>query len=118
MIISDSKKISEIQSEFNAKFQNLKIEFYTKQHEAGEGNTEKTQIDANKTIGEIRTVQSSGELSINAHQKVSTLEGRLKEDYGLNAQVFRKSGNIWLQTTSTDHWTLSEQNEQGSNSFA
>jgi hypothetical protein len=29
------------------------------------------------------------------------------------AQVYRKSGKIWLETTVTDSWTLEEQNKQG-----
>ena len=36
-----------------------------------------------------------------------------KEIYDLNVQVFRRSGNIWLQTTATDHLSLSAQNEKG-----
>ena len=35
------------------------------------------------------------------------------EVYGLGVQVFRKSGNVWLETTVTDSWTLKEQNDQG-----
>ena len=83
------------------------------QHHAGEGTPAQSKIDTNQTIGEIRTTHTDGDLSINGHQKVSTLESKFLEDYGLNVQVFRKSGNIWLQTTSTDHWTLTEQNEHG-----
>lgn len=113
MIITDDKKIGEIQSEFNAKFKNLKIEFYTLQHKSGEGSLDKLKIENDKTIGDIRTIHTSGQLSINGHQKVSTLENNFLTDYGLNAQVFRKSGSLWLQTTSTDDWTLAEQNNRG-----
>lgn len=116
MIIKDNKKINEIQAEFNAKFPNLKIEFYKVQHHTGEGTSEKSKLDNNLTIGEIRTIHTSGDLSINGHQKVSTLENNFLTDYGLNIQVFRKSGSLWLQTTSTDNWTLSDQNERSKNS--
>jgi hypothetical protein len=27
--------------------------------------------------------------------------------------VFRKSGNLWLETTMTDDWTLQQQNDHG-----
>jgi hypothetical protein len=27
--------------------------------------------------------------------------------------VFRKSGAVWLITSATDNWTLSQQNEEG-----
>jgi hypothetical protein len=113
MLITDNKKISLVKRDFSQKFQNLKLEFYKKEHEEGEGNTAMEKINQDLTIGEIRTIHNSGELSINGHLKVSTLEQSFLEDYGLNVQVFRKSGGLWLQTTSTDNWTLSEQNTRG-----
>ncbi len=106
--IDDSKKISEIQSEFSEHFPNLKIEFYHASHEEGEGSAGK-EIDSSKTIGEVRTKHVEGDISINGHAKVSTLEENFADNFGLNVQVFRKSGNVWLQTTLTDEWTLSEQ---------
>lgn len=113
MIISDKKKIKEIQEEFSQKFQNLKLEFYSKAHDAEAGSPADQLIDPEKLLGEIRTIHKSGELSINGHLKVSTLEQHFKDDYGLNVQVFRKSGTVWLQTTSTDEWTLTEQDRRG-----
>ena len=113
MIITDSKKISQVQNEFNDKFPYLKLEFYSKAHAEGEGSRDKERIDSTKTVGEVRSIHNTGDLSINGHLKVSSLEQAFANDYGLNVQVFRRSGGIWLQTTSTDHWTLTEQNEHG-----
>ena len=113
MEIKDNRKIIEIQQEFHEKFPYLKIEFYKKSHEAGEGNPDKEKLDPYKTIGEVRTKHESGELSIHGNVKVETLEQRFEDDYGLHVQVYRKSNDVWLQTTATDSWTLSEQNERG-----
>ena len=113
MLITDDKKVSEIQREFNQKFPSLKLEFYNEHHEAHEGSPNKELIDARKTIGEIRSIHNSGDMSINGNLKVASLEQQMHEKYGLNVQVWRKSGGIWLQTTSTDNWTLAEQNERG-----
>ena len=44
---------------------------------------------------------------------VSDLEQKFAELFGLSVQVFRKSANVWLETTVTDGWTLEEQNRQG-----
>lgn len=106
--ITDDRKIADIQAEFNGHFPNLKIEFYSKEHHEGEGSAGK-MIDASKTIGEVRTKHNEGDISINGHAKVSTLEEKFHDVFGLNVQVFRKSGDVWLQTTVTDEWTLSEQ---------
>ncbi|MBK6949217.1 MAG: hypothetical protein IPH16_15200 [Haliscomenobacter sp.] len=47
---------------------------------------------------------------------VREFEQAFYDTYGLNVQVFRRSGNIWIQTTATDSWTLAEQNRKGSSS--
>jgi hypothetical protein len=44
---------------------------------------------------------------------VQDLEQLIWDAFGLSVQVFRKSGNLWLETTVTDQWSLAYQNEQG-----
>lgn len=112
MIIKDSKTIQEIQQQFNQKFPYLKIEFYQKAHAINEGSPNSIKWENDKLIGEIRTSHNSGNLSIRQDQKVGELEEDFLKDYGLNVQVFYQSGDIWLQTTSTDTWTLKEQNDR------
>ncbi len=116
MIITDSKKLNEIKREFSEKFPYLKLEFYAKAHKEGEGSKDSQKIDGEHTIGSVRATHAEGDLSINGHLKVGTFERMFFEKYGLNAQVFRKSGTIWLQTISTDEWTLTEQNSRGEKS--
>ncbi len=113
MQISDDKKLMDIQREFSTKFPYLKIEFYTGKHGSGEGSPEREHLDLEETVGAVRSNHEEGDLSIDGHLKVKTLERNFADKYGLNAQVFRKSGEVWLQTISTDEWTLSEQNRKG-----
>ncbi len=113
MLITDDKKLKDIQREFGVKFPNLKLEFYGEHHEKGEGSPTKQMLNPELTIKEARTKHIDGELSIDGHQKVSTLEQKFYDIYGLNVQVFRWSKGIWLQTISTDDWTLAEQNRKG-----
>lgn len=109
--ISDDKTIGEVQAEFQEHFPFLKIEFYSGEHIEGQGTLDALKINVNKTIGEVRSKHTSGELSIHGNQKVATLESNFHDMFGLNVQVFRRSANLWLQTTVTDEWTLSQQNE-------
>lgn len=111
LIITDDHKIEDLQKDFTTHFPFLKIEFYAKAHKTGEGNVINERLDASLSIGQVRNVHESGHVSMHGNLKVSTLEQAFHDVYGLNVQVFRKSGNIWLQTTATDNWTLSEQNE-------
>ena len=52
-------------------------------------------------------------LTIKPDLTVSQLEQNFKNIYGIGIQVLRKSGNVWLETSFTDGWTLKEQNHQG-----
>jgi hypothetical protein len=113
MIINDKRSLHSIQSEFTRNYPFLKIEFYKTAHMDCEGSTEKERWDSPKTIGEIRKKHNSGEMKIRDNMSVSELEKTLCDNFGLYAQVFRRSGSIWLQTTASDHWTLEEQNRKG-----
>ena len=111
--ITDSKTLAEVQAEFNQHFPFLKLEFFKKHNEEGEGSKKSEAINLSKKIADVRSIYGMEELSINGHKKVSTLEDEFFECYGMNVQVFRKSGKAWLQTTTTDSWTLTEQNNEG-----
>ncbi len=113
MIIQEDKTLKAVQQEFNALFPLLKIEFYDVQHAAGEGSLPFQQLnDYSKTIAAVRRIKRIGDLLIHEQMKVNELEQNFYELFGLNVQVFRKSGHAWIQTTATDHWTLSEQAEK------
>lgn len=115
-MISDNKKIKEVQVAFNEKFPYLKIEFYSAHHEPGHGTPVVYKLSDSKTIGEVRTRHEEGDLTVEGDMLVQELETALENKFGLHAQVFRKSGAMWLQTTSTDQWTLAEQNRKGGHS--
>ena len=111
--IDDKRPISAIQEEFNTAFPFLKIEFFKKPHEAGEASPIGEMLSPDSDLGRWRTNHSEGELTITKDSIVEEVESKFQEKFGLSAQVFRKSGNVWLETSATDSWTLAEQNEQG-----
>jgi hypothetical protein len=110
--IDQTKKLSEIQAAFSKRFPYLKIEFYNSTHAAGEGSHKENTIDAHLTIQEVQPKKAEGLLHIQGLMTVAELESGFANTFGLSAQVFRKSGSIWLQTTVSDHWTLAEQNQK------
>jgi len=116
MRITDQKKLVDIQREFKEKFPYLKIEFYSGRHKPGEGSPVGEKLNNEQTIGTVRQIHEEGDLQIQDDMSVRELEQQFYSKYGLNAQVFRKSGNLWMQTTSTDDWTLSQQNRKGGSS--
>jgi len=57
--------------------------------------------------------KEEGELDIPDTLTVGELENLFMDRFGLSVQVFRRSGNLWLETTMTDNWTLKQQNDHG-----
>ena len=109
IIISDHKTLADIKNEFNALFPHLKLEFYEKKHSGGHGSEERYLYDSRLKIGVVKKKAHSGHLKISGAMKTSALEQSFEDLYGLYAQLFRLSGHIWLQSTSTDNWSLNEQ---------
>ncbi len=111
--ISDTLTIKSIQKTFSEQYPYLKLEFFSRPHQTGKGSEKKYMKTDDALLKDFRLVHSDGELNITDAMTVSELEGMFRDHYGLYVQVFRRSGRLWLETTATDNWTLSVQNEQG-----
>lgn len=112
--INGERLISEIQQDFGAVYPFLKIEFFRN------GKIRRDRYPVNKLIPATQPVktawhykQEKGQLTLSDGMTVTDFENALMDQFGLSAQVFRRSGNIWLETTITDYWTLKQQNEHG-----
>ncbi len=111
--ISDSRKIYTIQEDFNKLFPNLKINFFVKPHKYDGPLSKKIISNISKTLGECRIIHSKGSITITPNMIVTDLDQNFNDVYGLSVQVFRRSGDTWLETTVTNSWTLEKQNSQG-----
>jgi len=112
--IASNRLISEVQNEFNKVFPFLKLEFFNNKSFARSSFSASQLIPRSRKIGDGQLTITDGNINIPGEMKVMELEKLLKEQFGLAAQVFRKSGNLWLETTMTDSWTLEQQNKHGS----
>ncbi len=112
LLIKPGCKISELQKEFNTHFPYLKLEFFKHPHGVHGGNPRKDMVTADVPL-KLKSKQVA-ELLISEDMKVASLEQLFADYFGLSAQVFRKSGRSWLETTMTDDWTLRRQNDEGS----
>jgi len=108
-----TRLISEVQKEFAALFPFLKLEFFSSKAKGQIRSTVFQIISNNKRISDCQSATADEILEFEEEMKVAELENQLKSRFHLNAQVFRRSGNTWLQTTMTDNWTLQKQNEHG-----
>ncbi len=103
LAIFADRKISEVQQDFTGAFPYLKDRYPASQ-----------RIANSRLLKEawIRRKEES-EIDINDLMSVSDLENAFMDRFGLSIQVFRRSGNLWLETTMTDNWTLKQQNDHG-----
>lgn len=111
--IAPNRLIKEVQKEFNTEFPYLKFEFFRNKPSGQPGLPLKNLILHNCRIGEMQAAITDGDVEIKEDMKVEDLENIFKDKFGLSMQIFRRSGNIWLETTMTDNWTLGRQNEHG-----
>lgn len=106
--ILQSRTLKEAQDEFNSAYPFLRIEFYR--------NTEPgfARIHLkNSMMLTAAGLKRNGDIEINDLMTVGELENIFKEKFGLQVQVSRRSGTLWLETTMTDNWTLKQQNDHG-----
>ena len=111
--ISDTATIREIQRAFSDRFPFLKLEFFSRPHQKGKGSEKKYMKTDDALLKDFRRVHRAGDLIIQPEMRVTELETMFHDNFGLFVQVFRRSGKLWLETTATDSWTLTLQNDQG-----
>ena len=104
--INKDSSVSDIQKQFSEHYPGLKLEFYKQKPVDGMNTKEALEADS--------SFKKEATISIAKDRTVEDFEKDFWDKLKIAAQVFRKSGNIWLQTTRTDDWTLETQNAKGS----
>jgi len=113
--VTGNKKLKTLSKEFQEKFPYLFLAFLddTQQDKAeGEGGRV-TILPYDKTLSQVRKIKpkNSKEISIHGRTKVSTLEKRFKEEYGINVQVsFADGKNAYYTSGELNEMTLSQLN--------
>jgi hypothetical protein len=106
--------ISEVQEAFAKAYPFLKLVFFTKPHKAFKGSHAKFLIeDRGIKLASLEKQPKDGVLYLEPEMPVWQVERLFEEEFGLHVQVFRKSGNTWLETSVTDSMSLEQQNAKG-----
>lgn len=114
LIINAETAIKDLRKEFSLSYPFLKLEFFQNDNKTKTRHTVLSTVDHHKLLGEIwDQKKAEGVIEVTDNITVMELENLFMEEFGLAVQVFRKSGNIWLQTTMTDGLTLKQQNDHG-----
>src|SRR5689334_12841546 len=96
--ITPNRLISDLQKEFNNAFPYLKIEFFQNRNQQLPAFTFQQILPRHKRIVDGQTAITDGDIEISPATKVKDLEKIFKDQFSLAAQVFRRSGNLWLET--------------------
>jgi hypothetical protein len=110
--ITPNRLISDVQKDFNSAFPFLKIEFFQNRN-LQPAFTFQQMLPHSKRIVEGQHALTDGDVEISSTMTVKDLEKIFQDQFSLAVQVFRRSGNLWLETTMTDGWTLGLQNQHG-----
>lgn len=113
LLINKKQLISELQQAFNDVYPFLKIELFARKHNFQQASAAQGRLPGHLSLQEVSPHLSDGEVELPETMRVQELEGIFIDRFGLYLQVFRKSGNLWLETTMTASWTLKLQNEHG-----
>lgn len=100
MCIERGKSLTDIQKEFNQIYPFLKIEL----------------VDRKEPVKQVTGGRFEGtcyHVDISACRTVADLENDFRTQLDLPIQVFRRAGNLWIETSLTHDWTLDQQNREG-----
>jgi hypothetical protein len=110
--INSKSQVVDLQRAFNGLFPFLKLELFKHKHGYRGASSRQEKLPAFLYLSDLAG-QLPGEITIVESITVQQLEKLFENQLGLHLQVFRKSGNLWLETTITDGWTLKQQNDHG-----
>jgi hypothetical protein len=114
LLLNGERLIKDVQQEFANAYPFLKIEFFKPNVIQKNHNLKQDQIPHNQKLSDVwGHKKANGNVIVEDLMSVIDLEKAFMDQFGLMAQVYRKSGNIWLETSITDRWTLKQQNDLG-----
>ncbi|NND34644.1 MAG: hypothetical protein HKN76_18805 [Saprospiraceae bacterium] len=113
MKIKLESTVADVKKAFTKLYPGLKIEFYSKPHEDHQGSHAKHLLPDDKVLKSLMSIKADGEINPDPDLTVGDLERAFADQFGLYVQIYRKSKDLWLQTSSTDDWTLEKQNRKG-----
>ena len=104
--------LEHVQQTFSRHYPHLKKFFFIDRNKDNHLKADERIQNLKMSIGSIREVAYDGYIQIESSMTVIQVENAFWDSFGLNVQIFRKSGRNWLMTHSSDLWTLEEQDKK------
>lgn len=106
----ETTTLRDLKDQFQTLFPCLKLEFFREDHEKGKGSRLQDRLPDEVRVSDLNEDLGEGLFFFTPEFTVSYFEQAMQNEFGLPVQVFRKSGNVWLETIHTDHLSLKKQN--------
>ncbi len=103
--------LSELQDNFSKLFPNLKLGFFVDLNDDDQYSQDELIKNEHSNLRLINPKIEAGALSVSPNTKIMDFETDAVRQLGVDVQVFRKSGKLWLATKQTDHKSFAEQEE-------
>ena len=113
IFLSGESTIKDINREFKKEFPLLQLEFYKRKHARGETSVWEQEYHERAAVKEINKNFTPGMIQISPGDTVAELEQKFQKHFDLPVQVFRRTGDIYLETVQTDSLSLEKQNSLG-----
>jgi len=110
--INKDTTVLDIQKQFNKHYPYLKIEFF-KNFAKNKPILKAEILNAAETLKHLDSYYEGREIDIDRKRSVRDVTKDFENMFGLSAHVFRKSGNVWVETSLTEDWALGDQNDEG-----
>jgi len=113
IFLSSESTPRQINKEFHKAFPLLQLEFYKRKHSVGETSVYEQKFHERISFKEINNSFRPGVITINPSDTVADLEQNFQKKFDLSIQVYRRMGDIYLETAETDGLSLEKQNSMG-----
>jgi hypothetical protein len=108
--ITNDTKVRDVQTEFEAYYPFLKIEFSKSKSGI---LTRSHKVNSDSLISKISNLPVPVILNVDVERTIAEVEKECQDLLGLSIQICRKSGNVWNAISITNSWTLQSQNTAG-----
>lgn len=112
LFIDNTTLVADVKNIFTSNYPFLKIELYKDGISVNHYALKKEPLSSNLPLQLSVNANSKKIIDINDNITVAALENEFAS-IGLVAEIFRKSGNVWIETSLTCNWTLQQQNAEG-----
>ena len=112
IFLSSESTLRDVNKEFQGLFPCLKMEFYRHDHRFGETSFFDQRLSSREPLKNISD-RVPGFINIDPMDSVAEVEQRFQTKFGLPVQIFRRAGDVWVETVQTDNLTLQKQNSMG-----